>query len=335
MSKTPAEKAEEALNDMYRAEVFQPKQGPFTQDWTTYNDAQTNEAQRFMRLLADLVDFVEDPNPDGPGRPPTPLSTIIYTSALKVYYNTSLRKGESQVKVAQELGYIDDICSYATISDRMQTEAMTQEIQKLIKITSIMFDDIETDFAADSSGFSTSRFDRYQKFKHGSTEEMRDWRELHIMAGVKTNIVVAAEVTPKRTHDAPIFKDLVERMSDSFSVNEIAADKAYSSRENLDIVDEQGGTPFIPFRSNTRGNAGGSMVWKNMYLKFKNRNGEFRRHYHKRSNVETVFHMIKTRFGDSLRSKNDESLRNELLTKVLCHNLCVVIQEIRNLDIEL
>ena len=30
---------------------------------------------------------------------------------------------------------------------------------------------------------------------------------------------------------------------------------------------------------------------------------EFLQHYHKRSNVETVFHMIKSKFGQRLRSK--------------------------------
>jgi transposase len=43
--------------------------------------------------------------------------------------------------------------------------------------------------------------------------------------------------------------------------------------------------------------------------------------YHKRSNVETTFHMIKAKFGDSLPSKSEQGQVNELLTKVLAHNL--------------
>ncbi len=49
-------------------------------------------------------------------------------------------------------------------------------------------------------------------------------------------------------------------------------------------------------------------------------------HYHKRSNVETVFSMIKAQFGERLRSKSETAQINEALTKVLCHNLIVVIQ---------
>jgi hypothetical protein len=46
----------------------------------------------------------------------------------------------------------------------------------------------------------------------------------------------------------------------------------------------------------------------------------FLEHYHKRSNVESVFYMVKGKFGDSVRSKSDVGQVNEVLCKVLCHN---------------
>ena len=41
--------------------------------------------------------------------------------------------------------------------------------------------------------------------------------------------------------------------------------------------------------------------------------------------VESVFQMIKSKFGERLRSKTATAQVNEALTKVLAHNLCVVI----------
>ena len=61
---------------------------------------------------------------------------------------------------------------------------------------------------------------------------------------------------------------------------------------------------------------------------------KFLEHYHKRSNVETTFHMIKSKFGQRLRSKTLTAQINEALCKVLCHNLCVVIQSQHELGID-
>jgi hypothetical protein len=44
--------------------------------------------------------------------------------------------------------------------------------------------------------------------------------------------------------------------------------------------------------------------------------------------------MIKSNFGGNLRSKTRHAQINEALCKVLCHNLCCVIQSIYELGIE-
>jgi len=58
----------------------------------------------------------------------------------------------------------------------------------------------------------------------------------------------------------------------------------------------------------------------------------FNAHYHKRSNVESTFSMIKARFGERLRGKPETAQINEALCKVLAHNICVVIQSIHELN---
>jgi hypothetical protein len=44
--------------------------------------------------------------------------------------------------------------------------------------------------------------------------------------------------------------------------------------------------------------------------------------------------MIKTKFRDDIKSKKPTAQINELLVKVLCHNICVVIQEINELGVK-
>jgi transposase len=57
------------------------------------------------------------------------------------------------------------------------------------------------------------------------------------------------------------------------------------------------------------------------------------RSYHKRSNVESTFSMIKAKFGERLRSKTETAQTNEVLCKILAHNLCCVVQSIYELGI--
>jgi transposase len=56
--------------------------------------------------------------------------------------------------------------------------------------------------------------------------------------------------------------------------------------------------------------------------------------YHKRSNVESTFSMIKAKFGDGLRSRTETAQINEVLCKVLCHNICCLIQSMHELNLK-
>jgi transposase len=117
-----------------------------------------------------------------------------------------------------------------------------------------------------------------------------------------------------------------------FKMKEVSADKGYISGDNLQTVVDHGATPYIPFKTNTTGKSG-SELWKKLFHYYSFKREEFLVHYHKRSNVETTFSMIKSKFGERLRSKTERAQINEALCKVLCHNLCVVIQSMYELGI--
>ena len=50
--------------------------------------------------------------------------------------------------------------------------------------------------------------------------------------------------------------------------------------------------------------------------------------------IESTVMMVKTKFGDAVRSKSDVAARNEVLCKILCHNICCLISAIYELGIE-
>jgi transposase len=76
------------------------------------------------------------------------------------------------------------------------------------------------------------------------------------------------------------------------------------------------------------------MVWKKAYHYFMLNNEEFLTHFHKRSNAESTVMMVKSKFGDSVRSKDWTAQINEVLCKIICHNICCVIMEMFTLGIE-
>ena len=94
----------------------------------------------------------------------------------------------------------------------------------------------------------------------------------------------------------------------------MSADKAYLSVDNLSYIARMGCTAFIPFKSDTAiPTPDKPYVWKKMYNYFTFNREEFMQQYHKQSNVESTFSMLKTRCIDLIGSKNETAQINEVL----------------------
>lgn len=304
----------------------------YPQNWPAYNAAQTNEKSKFQSLLADLCSGIQEPQTRKMGRPSLPLSDVIFGATFKVYSTVSGRRFMTDLREAETNGFISKAPHYNSIFNYLENPELTSILQTLITQSSLPLKSVETDFAVDSSGFVTSRFVRWYDHKYGQVREQHDWVKVHLMCGVKTNIVTAVEIHDRNANDSPLLPALVETTAQNFQMAEVSADKGYASKANADAVTKAGATPFIAFASHHRGNGGGT--WEKMYHYFQFKRTEFLQHYHKRSNVESTFSMMKRKFGDSLRSKTDVAMVNETLCKVLCHNLVVLIHEMYELGID-
>ena len=319
-----------------QAQELREEQGlkiTYSQDWRAYDHAQTHQKALFMQFLRDVCNSIPQPEYIF-GRPKLPLADMVFASALKVFSTFSLRRFMVDITTAQERGFIERVPHYSSVAYYMENPELTPIIKELIVATSLALATVETDFTIDSSGFGTSRFVKWFDHKYGKEVDIRAWVKAHLVCGVKTNIVTAVELTMGNEHDTKFLPELVMQTAQNFKIKELSGDKAYSSRKNLQLIGDLGATPYIPFRKGTTGKSHGSTMWKKMYHYFEFRNEEFLEHYHKRCNAETTFHMIKSKFGDSVRSKTEVAQLNEVLLKVLCHNICVVIQEMFELGIE-
>ena len=221
--------------------------------------------------------------------------------------------------------------SFNTVNRYIANPDLAPIILGLIERSAEPLGVVESQFAADSFGFSTCRFDRWYDAKWGKERSQREWLKAHIIVGTETNIVTSVEVTTSTTNDSPVLPRLLADTAERFTMAEVSADKAYLSDANLRHIEGYGARPYIPFKSNTTGR--GSLRWRRLYAYFILNETEWRSHYHRRSNVETTFSMIKGKFGDSVRAKSYHGQVNEILLKILSHNICVLIQAIHEIGI--
>lgn len=305
----------------------------YSQNWPAYNKAQSREKAMFMGLLSDLCSGIEQ-KPYKFGRPNLLLSDMVFCSVFKVFSLYSGRRFSSDMKMAKEYGLITKEPHYNSVFNYLQKPELTPLLKDLITKSSLPLKSVELTFAVDSTGFSTSQYARWFDFRYGREKNVQMWLKAHIMCGVKTNIVTSVEITEGTASDTKQFETLVRKTAENFEIGMVCADKAYSSRANNELVDKLDGTAFIPFRENATKTPKGSRVWRDMYHYYNLHREEFLKRYHNRSNVESTMHMIKAKFGSKIRSKNKIAQVNELLAKVLCHNICVVIQEMHELGIK-
>lgn len=308
-----------------------------TQEWTAYNDAQTHEQERFVLLLRDLCNGVQQP-PQTFGRPRLPLTDVVFDLTLKSYTTMSGRRFMSTIRDAETKELVSKSPSFTSGFRYLENPDLTPILKTLIEQSASPLRAVETDFAVDSSGFSTSVYSRWFDHKYGKERSHQNWIKTHLICGVKTHVVTSVEASPEMTADNVQLPALVKQTAKTFDINEVSADKAYSDRTNLKVVQAVGGTAYIPFKSNSTGMGDHHHkfdgLWNHMWHLYNFQRDVFMAHYHKRSNVESTFSMIKAKFGTSVRAKTPIAQVNEVLCKVLCHNICVLIQSAVELGVD-
>lgn len=325
----------------------------YTQNWAAYNAAQTCEKETLLPMLRDLCATVPSEPQVGRGRPRLPRSDMAYAVIAKVYGGLSARRNDSDVREAKAKGLTATDPHFNSVLGYLRDPEMTPVLEKLVTLSALPLAGVESHFAMDATGFSTCNYVRWYDHKWGREQKRQDWVKLHAATGVLTNVVTAVEVTPshgKGTADSVNFRSLLDATAENFDMKEVSADKAYSSRAHVQAIADAGATPLIPFKANQIGVRGPQSTlfnvseiapgpeatpWVRMYHLFAYQRDTFLTHYHRRSNVETTFSMIKRKFGSSLRSKSYEGQVNEVLAKVILHNLCVVISAMHELGLEM
>lgn len=306
----------------------------YNQDWHKYNLAKTNEKRLFIELLYDLAKIIKEPEYTF-GRPTIPLRDLFFCAGLKLYSNYAGRKIMSDIRLSEGAGYITKSPHYNTLDLFFNCEATYDLLQKLLTISAMPLNKLEDKFSIDSSGFGSYQYERWQRVKWNK-KEIRNYLKGHILIGTRTNVICSCEVTYGNLSDVRQAPRLLNRLGNNFNAKEVSGDKAYSSKMVFRIIESIGALPYIPFKNNAREpDENSPVIWNKMFLKFRDNKEKWKESYHKRSNVESTFAMIKLRFGEFLKCKKYTAQRNELMVKFICHNVCCLIEEMYEHNIKI
>lgn len=290
-------------------------------DWSAYHESRKHEKEYVERLLYALcvANVVEPARKPGPGRPPLLNRDQVIAAVMKVYLTKSADRVWNDLERLVTRGLLSKVPHPNSISNFLDDPATTPLLVSLVEESGRGPCVIEKgQYAMDSTGLSTTTYVRWFDFRDGTSRAEHHWVKLHVLVGTVTHAIIAVRVVPES--DVTQLEELVRCGRRFHDIREVSADKAYASKENFMFLDDVGITPFIPFQDRHVIDKK-CEPWSRALCEFWLNQPTFLEHYHRRSNVETVFSMMKQTLGPSLASKNPDALVNETLCKCIAHNL--------------
>jgi transposase len=302
--------------------VARPKRDP------QYSLALQEEGRLFPILLRELCIGIGEPQRESglAGRPPIPLRDQAFCTLQKVHASKSARDTKYHRVAAAIDGKIGSVPYFDVCSKFLCRPKSTAILMDLVARSALPLKALEDRCAVDSTGFRTTRFNYYREEKYNPTRK-NIWLKCHALVGIRTHAIIAVEITEGAAGDAPMFSLLVERAKEAgFQLKEILADRAYNSRKNFQVAEDHGMTALIPFKSNQTGQSKGCPAYHRMYLFFSYERQKFEDHYRDRAQVEVTFGSMKQRIGETVLSRSFTAQVNEILSKVVVHNISMLVQ---------
>jgi hypothetical protein len=308
-------------------------------NWPVVNASLVDMPRIMPALISDLVTLI--PMREGPrsrGRPQVETRDAVHGMLIKVFEERTARETVEAMERQKGKGLWGDrnLVHYNTLLREMQRDdTVTPVLQQLVGASAMPLRAIERNFAIDSTCFATSRTAPWNEVKWGPVEKSSKahWLKVHGCVGTKWHAFTAVQVTENTVGDSPMLPVLVQRTIEAgFIPRKVTADAAYLSAVNINAIESVGADAYIDFKENTTGSS--SPVLGRLFYKYMADREAYMREYHNRSNVESAFGAMKNRFGHYLRAKRPLSQYNELLCKVVCHNLAMIVLATHELGIE-
>jgi len=187
--------------------------------------------------------------------------------------------------------------------------------EKILIQTIRQFDVIDARIAIDSSGYSSYHISKYYVWRIKGRTERRFFIKDSVVVDTDRQIILSNYSRIGPSHDNIDFKPLIRKTRKRVDIVLVTADKGYDDEKNHKLVHSLNATCLIPVRkfkhSRTRWGYYRRKMAKNFNKKL----------YGERNKSETVFFVIKKKFGEELNSRSTLLKKKEIKMKNVAYNL--------------
>jgi transposase len=277
----------------------------------------------FTKAVIKAVHRMPPPwKPNKKGRKAHDPQTVAIGCILKVGFNQTYDGIEAHLKDSETIKKCcPDMPGHSVIQRGMKRLSITY-IRKVTNRVTRFLRRKKMNIAVDTTGFSTHNSSTWYDIRierHGSR---RDCIKLHVSVDIDTGVIHWFTITPWNRHDSKEFEHLIKHLPE---LGNVLGDKAFSSRNNCQLIADKNGTPYLCFKKNARSNAKGKPAWIVSFRAHKQDSDAWLAVYHLRSIIESVFSSIKKRWGSFLLSRKRWMQKKELALKVFSYNLKQVL----------
>ncbi len=177
----------------------------------------------------------------------------------------------------------------------------------------------EMNVAIDATGFTSSYSSEYYVTRVNKETSYINFMKMSESIDPYRQLMISVKIRKAPSHDNKDFIPLLKKLP-PVEIDYVLADKGYDCEANHRFIrNKLNAEPVIPVKKNISG-CHNNKLRKKMRRLFL-QNSSYENIYHQRSKVETIFSVIKRKFGENLNSRKTNLKKKEMKLVALTYNI--------------